>query len=76
MKSNRTFEVKSDKSTIKKLGVFFENQVCGWDNRILHQTTHHVFTCANHVFVFVNIMARGYSHIRVMAFFSCLNMLD
>lgn len=47
---------------LKKLGAFFENQVRGWDGRILHQTTHHVFAS-------MNIMAKGYSHIRAMAFF-------
>jgi hypothetical protein len=65
---------------IKKLGAFFENQVCGRDNRILHQTTHHVFTCANPMFAFVNIMAKGYSHTLAMAYFltfkHVMNMLD
>jgi hypothetical protein len=65
---------------LKKLGTLFENQVRGRDNKILHQTTHHVFTCANHVFAFVNIIAKGYSHTCAMAYFLMLkhvrNMLD
>ncbi len=68
------------KLQLKKLGAFFENQVRGRDYRILHQTTHHVFTCANHVFASMNIMTKGYSHTCAMDTFFMLkhvtNMLD